>query len=71
VAGLAWLEEQAGRLDLLGEWIQRALSQARLEAGEHAQPGVTPSWPASTRSCPKAAQGSPAEAATVIARCDR
>jgi DNA-binding SARP family transcriptional activator len=37
VAGLAWLEEQAGRLDLLGEHVRRALSEARLAAGEHAQ----------------------------------
>ena len=36
VAGLAWLEEQAARLDLLGERIQRALAEARLAAGEHA-----------------------------------
>ena len=37
VAGLAWLEEQAGRLDLLCEQIKRALSEARLAAGEHLQ----------------------------------
>jgi len=37
VAGLAWLEEQAARLDLLRERIQRALSEARLAVGEHAQ----------------------------------
>jgi len=37
VAGLAWLEEQAGRLDLLRQRLQRALSEARLAAGEHAQ----------------------------------
>jgi Bacterial transcriptional activator domain len=37
VAGLSWLEEQAGRLDLLGEQIKRALSEARLAAGEHRQ----------------------------------
>ena len=37
VAGLAWLEEQAERLDLLGEQIRRAPSEARLAAGEHAQ----------------------------------
>ena len=37
VAGLAWLEEQAGRLDLLREHVRRALSEARLAAGEHAQ----------------------------------
>jgi DNA-binding SARP family transcriptional activator/Tfp pilus assembly protein PilF len=35
VAGLAWLEEQAGRLDLLRQQIQRALCEARLAAGEH------------------------------------
>ena len=37
VTGLAWLEEQAGRLDLLHEQIKRGLSVARLAAGEHAQ----------------------------------
>jgi DNA-binding SARP family transcriptional activator len=37
VAGLAWLEEQAVRLDLLWEQIRRALAEARLAAGEHAQ----------------------------------
>ncbi len=37
VAGLAWLEGQAGRLDLLCEQIKRALSEARLAAGEHLQ----------------------------------
>ena len=37
VTGLAWLEEQAGRLDLLCEQIKRALSEARLAAGEHLQ----------------------------------
>ena len=37
VAELAWLEEQAGRLDLLRQRVQRALSEARLAAGEHAQ----------------------------------
>ena len=37
LAGLAWLEEQAERLDLLGEQIRRALSEARLAAGEHLQ----------------------------------
>ena len=37
LAGLAWLEEQAVRLDLLGERIRRALSEARLAAGEHLQ----------------------------------
>jgi DNA-binding SARP family transcriptional activator len=35
VAGLAWLEDQAGRLDLLCQQIRRALFQARLAAGEH------------------------------------
>ena len=37
LAGLAWLEQQAGRLDLLREQIRHALSDARLEAGEHRQ----------------------------------
>jgi DNA-binding SARP family transcriptional activator/tetratricopeptide (TPR) repeat protein len=37
VAGLAWLEEQAGRLDLLGMQVKRALFEARLAAGENAQ----------------------------------
>jgi DNA-binding SARP family transcriptional activator len=37
VTGLAWLEEQAGRLELLAERISRALSEARLAAGEHRQ----------------------------------
>jgi len=37
LAGLPWLEEQAERLDLLGEQIGRALSEARLAAGEHLQ----------------------------------
>jgi DNA-binding SARP family transcriptional activator len=37
VAELAWLEEQAGRLDLLRQRVQRALSEARLAAGEHAE----------------------------------
>jgi DNA-binding SARP family transcriptional activator/tetratricopeptide (TPR) repeat protein len=37
VAGLTWLEEQASRLDLLSERIRRALSEARLAAGEHRQ----------------------------------
>ena len=36
LAGLPWLEEQAGRLDLLWLQIKRALVQARLRAGEHA-----------------------------------
>jgi DNA-binding SARP family transcriptional activator len=35
LAGLPWLEEQAGRLDLLNERIQRALAAAMLAAGEH------------------------------------
>src|SRR6516164_3308158 len=33
VGGLAWLEEQAGRLDLLREQIKRELSEARLAVG--------------------------------------
>ncbi|HEY2269185.1 MAG TPA: AfsR/SARP family transcriptional regulator, partial [Streptosporangiaceae bacterium] len=37
VTGLAWLEEQAERLELLAERIRRALSEARLAAGEHRQ----------------------------------
>ena len=37
VGGLAWLEEQAGRLDLLREQIKRELSEARLAVGEHRQ----------------------------------
>ena len=37
VTGLAWLEDQAGRLDLLCQQIRRALSEARLAAGEHLQ----------------------------------
>src|SRR6516164_1903347 len=37
LAGLAWLEQQAGRLDLLREQIRHALSEARLDAGEHRQ----------------------------------
>jgi DNA-binding SARP family transcriptional activator len=37
VAGITWLEEQAERLDLLGEQVKRALAEARLAAGEHAQ----------------------------------
>ena len=37
LAGLAWLEQQAGRLDLLREQIRHALSDARLDAGEHRQ----------------------------------
>jgi DNA-binding SARP family transcriptional activator len=35
IAGIAWLEEQAERLELLGEQIKRALAEARLAAGEH------------------------------------
>ena len=35
VAGLAWLEEQAERLDLLRDRIRRALAESRLAAGEH------------------------------------
>ena len=35
--GLVWLEEQAGRLDALRLQVQRALVEARLAAGEHAQ----------------------------------
>jgi DNA-binding SARP family transcriptional activator len=37
LAGLAWLEEQAGRLDLLCVQVKRALFEARLAAGEHLQ----------------------------------
>src|SRR5262249_38569453 len=37
VAGLAWLEGQAGRLDLLCQQIRRALAEAGLAAGEHLQ----------------------------------
>jgi DNA-binding SARP family transcriptional activator/tetratricopeptide (TPR) repeat protein len=37
VDGSAWLEEQAERLDLLCGQIKRALTEARLAAGEHAQ----------------------------------
>jgi DNA-binding SARP family transcriptional activator/Tfp pilus assembly protein PilF len=37
VAGLAWLEDQAGRLDLLRQQIERALSELRRAAGEHLQ----------------------------------
>jgi DNA-binding SARP family transcriptional activator len=35
VTGLAWREEQAGRLDLLGQQIRRALLTARLASGEY------------------------------------
>jgi DNA-binding SARP family transcriptional activator/tetratricopeptide (TPR) repeat protein len=37
VSGIVWLEEQAERLELLGSQVKRALSQARLAAGEHVQ----------------------------------
>ena len=37
LAGLAWLEQQAERLDLLREQVRHALSEARLAAGEHRQ----------------------------------
>src|SRR6476646_1344054 len=37
LAGLAWLEQQAGRLELLREQIRHALSDPRLAAGEHRQ----------------------------------
>lgn len=37
VAGIAWLEDQAERLDLLRERVRQALAEARLAAGEHAQ----------------------------------
>jgi len=37
LAGIAWLEDQAERLDLLRERIRQALAEARLAAGEHAQ----------------------------------
>jgi DNA-binding SARP family transcriptional activator len=37
VAGLVWLEEQAGQLNLLRLRIKRALIDAKLAAGEHAQ----------------------------------
>jgi DNA-binding SARP family transcriptional activator/tetratricopeptide (TPR) repeat protein len=42
VTGSAWLEEQAQRLDLLGDQVRRALFEARLAAGEHAElvPGL-------------------------------
>jgi DNA-binding SARP family transcriptional activator/tetratricopeptide (TPR) repeat protein len=36
VSGSAWLEEQAGRLDLLADQVRRALVEARLAAGQHA-----------------------------------
>jgi DNA-binding SARP family transcriptional activator len=37
MTGVAWLEEQAERLDLLWLRVRQALSEARLAAGEHAQ----------------------------------
>jgi len=37
VAGIAWFEQQADRLSLLRGQIERALVQARLASGEHAQ----------------------------------
>jgi DNA-binding SARP family transcriptional activator len=37
VTGVAWLEEQAERLDLLWLRVKQALSEARLAVGEHAQ----------------------------------
>jgi DNA-binding SARP family transcriptional activator/tetratricopeptide (TPR) repeat protein len=37
VSGLAWLEQQAERLDVLLVRVRRALCEARLAAGEHAQ----------------------------------
>ena len=37
LAGLAWLEEQAGQLDLLCVQVKRALFEARLASGEHVQ----------------------------------
>ena len=37
VTGSAWLEEQAERLDLLADQVRRALFEARLAAGEHAE----------------------------------
>jgi DNA-binding SARP family transcriptional activator/tetratricopeptide (TPR) repeat protein len=42
LAGLAWLEEEAGRLDMLGMQVKRALCEARLAAGEHVElvPGL-------------------------------
>jgi DNA-binding SARP family transcriptional activator/tetratricopeptide (TPR) repeat protein len=36
LAGLPWLEDQAGRLDLLGLHVRRALFDARLAVGDHA-----------------------------------
>jgi DNA-binding SARP family transcriptional activator len=42
VTGSAWLEEQSQRLDLLADQVRRALFEARLAAGEHAEivPGL-------------------------------
>ena len=42
VTGSAWLEEQSQRLDLLADEVRRALFEARLAAGEHAElvPGL-------------------------------
>jgi DNA-binding SARP family transcriptional activator len=37
VAGIAWLEGQAERLDMLCEQIRLALAEARLASGEHAE----------------------------------
>ena len=37
VAGIAWLEEQAERLELLRGQIDQALAEARLASGEHAE----------------------------------
>jgi DNA-binding SARP family transcriptional activator len=37
LAGIAWIEQQAARLDLLCDQIRRALAEARLASGEHAQ----------------------------------
>ena len=42
MTGSVWLEEQSQRLDLLADEVRRALLQARLAAGEHAElvPGL-------------------------------
>ncbi|HET7013443.1 MAG TPA: BTAD domain-containing putative transcriptional regulator [Streptosporangiaceae bacterium] len=37
LASSIWLEEQSRRLDLLADEVRRALFQARLDAGEHAE----------------------------------
>jgi len=37
VPGIAWIEQQAERLGLLQEQIMRALAEARMASGEHAQ----------------------------------